>query len=212
MSYGSSVPPALQELVATVQRLQQRTTAPIVIAIDGRSGAGKSTVTAALSEALGATSVPCDDFFAAHISAGEWDARAPARRAADALDWRRLREEAIEPLRAGRPARWLPFDFAAGPRANGTYGYQTVPATREPRPVVLLDGAYSARPELVDVVDFAVLVEAPVAVRRARLAAREDSQFLAAWHACWDPAEEYYFTVVRPPATFDLVVTRERGC
>jgi hypothetical protein len=71
---------------------------------------------------------------------------------------------------------------------------------------VLLDGAYSARPELADIMDYAILVEAPELLRRSRLAARERPQFLEEWHARWGAAEEYYFTRVRPPSTFDLVL------
>jgi hypothetical protein len=37
--------------------------------------------------------------------------------------------------------------------------------------------------------------------------AREEQEFLVAWHARWDPAEEVYFTQIRPRSAFDLVVT-----
>jgi len=72
--------------------------------------------------------------------------------------------------------------------------------------VILLDGAYSARPELADLLDLTILVEAPEPVRRERLAAREAPEALQAWHARWDSAEEDYFTRVRPPSTFDFVL------
>jgi para-aminobenzoate synthetase len=177
-----------------------------VVAIDGRSGAGKSTVARILAEALEAACIPCDDFFAADVSAAGWDARTPAERAADALDWRRLRREVLEPLRAGRVARWAAFDFVAGARSDGSYGMRTIQTEQAPRPVVLLDGAYSSRPELADLLDCTILVEAPAPVRRARLAAREQPDFLAAWDARWGAAEEYYFTRIRPPADFEIVL------
>jgi uridine kinase len=178
----------------------------LVVAIDGRSGSGKSTVAAAVAQAIGAVIVPCDDFFAASVSNAEWDHRTPEQRAADAMDWRRLKREAIDPLRAGRPAHWYAFDFLAGPRSDGTYPLQTTPTERAPRPVVLLDGAYSARPELVDVLDLSVLVEAAPSTRAARLAAREEADSLRQWHARWDLAEEHYFRHVRPPSAFDVVL------
>jgi len=196
----------LGPVVERLRALQQGASTPLVVAIDGRSGAGKSTVARHLAGELHAALIPCDDFFAADIPASGWDARSPAQRATDALDWRRLRSEVIEPLRTGAVARWFPFDFAAGVRADGTYAMRTVPTEQVPRPVVLLDGAYSARPELADIMDYAILVEAPELWRRSRLAARERPQFLAEWHARWDAAEEYYFTRVRPPSTFDLVL------
>jgi len=196
----------IDPVVARLRQLQRSANAPLVVAIDGRSGAGKSFVASLLAAQVEAACVPCDDFFAAGIPAAGWDARTPAQRASDALDWRRLRREAIEPLRAGNPARWVAFDFAAGPRPDGTYPMQAGTTELASRPVVLLDGAYSARPELADVLDLAVLVEAPALLRRDRLARREAPGRLTEWHARWDLAEEHYFTLVRPPSTFDVVL------
>ena len=197
---------AIAPVASRLRELQRSAAHPLIAAIDGRSGAGKSTVATVLAVDLGAAYIPCDDFFAADIPGAGWDARTSAQRATDALDWRRLRAEVIEPLRAGRFARWRAFDFAGGVRADGTYGMRAAPSEQPPRPVVVLDGAYSARPELADVLDLTILVEAPTTLRLGRLAAREDPQVLAAWHARWDAAEEYYFTRVRPPSSFDVVL------
>jgi hypothetical protein len=71
---------------------------------------------------------------------------------------------------------------------------------------VLLDGAYSSRPELADVLDLSVLVEAAPTTREARLGAREEADFLRQWHARWDLAEQYYFGHVRPRSAFDVVL------
>ena len=78
---------------------------------------------------------------------------------------------------------------------------------RRPAGIIVLKGAYSARPELADLISLSVLVDAPPSVRQARLARREDASFLEAWHVRWDAAEAYYSTHVRPPASFDLVVS-----
>jgi uridine kinase len=179
---------------------------PVVVAIDGPSGAGKSTVAAALAAAIDAVVVPSDDFFAAEITATQWDARDGSERARDCLDWRRLRRDALEPLRAGRAAEWHPFDFAAGERSDGTYGMSVDVVRRDPAPIIILEGAYSTRPELTDLIDLSILMDVPPAVRWQRLADREPPAFLAAWHARWDAAEAFYFTHVRPLASFDLIV------
>lgn len=193
-------------IVAAVrQRLIGRTT-PLIVAIDGPSGSGKSVLASIVAETLGAIVVPTDDFFAAEITDAEWEARSPRERAADGIDWRRLRQDAIEPLRATLPARWRAFDFQAGLRPDGTYPMRAALAERQPAAVVILDGAYSARPELADIIDLSVLVQAPARERRERLAAREAPDFLEAWHARWDVAEAHYFTDVRPPSSFDVVV------
>jgi uridine kinase len=113
-----------------------------------------------------------------------------------------LRVDALDPLLAGRTAVWSPFNFATG------VGLAAHTVRRTPAAVIILDGVYSARPELSDLVDLAVLVESrDDLVRRRRLIAREGTSFMDAWHALWDEAEDHYFTHVRPRALFDLVIT-----
>ncbi len=179
---------------------------PLLVAVDGASGAGKSTLAANLAAAAQGVIVPSDDFFAAEITTGEWDARSAAERARDAIDWRRLRRDALEPLRAGHRAAWFPFDFTSGERPDGTYAMSAVQVHRDPAQTIVLDGAYCSRPELADLIDLSILVEAPAEIRQRRLASREAAVFLANWHARWDEAETHYFTHVRPRGAFDLVV------
>jgi uridine kinase len=190
----------ISRLRALIRERMAGRAAPLLVALDGRSGAGKSTLAAALAAELGGTVVPGDDFYAGGSDA-EWDRRSPAEKADRVIDWRRLRAEALEPLRAGWRATWRPFDFAAGA------GLAAQRVTRDPAPLILLDGVYAARPELADLVDLAILVEAEDAARRRRLLAREGPAFMRAWHARWDSAEEHYFAAIRPRASFDVVIT-----
>jgi len=151
--------------------------------------------------------LPLDDFFAAHIPDWQWEAFSIPERAEHVFDWQRVRNDALEPLLANQRARWYPFNFAAGLRPDGTYALSTHSVERQPAPVIMLDGAYSASPQLADLVDLAVLIDVAVPERHRRLAAREHGPFLQRWHAVWDAVETYYFTEVRPKASFDLVVS-----
>jgi cytidylate kinase len=94
----------IDSLHLLVRRLLDARGAPVVIALDGPSGAGKSTVAAALAAVMPAAVVPSDDFFPFEITAAEWNERSPEERAAQAIDCRRLRRLALEPLRANHPA------------------------------------------------------------------------------------------------------------
>ncbi len=196
----------IQRILAAIEAIRAVRGDPLLIAVDGASGAGKSALAASLAAATQGVIVPSDDFFAAEITAGEWNARSAAERARDAIDWRRLRRDALEPLRAGHRAAWHPFDFAAGERPDGTYAMSQTPVHRDPAQTIILDGAYCSRPELADLIDLSILVEAPAEIRQRRLAAREAAALLAAWHARWDGAEAHYFTHARPRTSFDLVV------
>jgi uridine kinase len=196
------------KVVQTIQRMLSKQRVPVVVALDGGSGAGKSTLATWIEAAFDTALIPLDDFFAADVPDGQWDAFTVEEKLARVFDWARVRAEAIEPLWEGRTARWHAFDFASGPRPDGTYGMEAAAKERAPADVILIEGAYSASPALADVVDLAILVNVPVEERHARLRDREEAGFLERWHARWDAVEAHYFHEVRPRDSFDLVV----GC
>lgn len=79
---------------------------------------------------------------------------------------------------------------------------------RKPAAVIILDGAYSCRPELADIVDLSVLIEmSDDKLRRERLLKREGQDFMTSWHLRWDAAEDHYFTQVVHRSRFDLILT-----
>ena len=198
---------ATDVLLFHIRRLTAERNTPTLVALDGGSGSGKSTLARSVAATLDVSLVHGDDFYAANIPDVEWDAKTPSERARDVIDWRRLRTQALEPLLAGKSAEWQTFDFKAGTRPDGTYEMKPGFTEQEAQPVIVLDGAYAARPELSDIINLSVLVDVPLEVRHQRLAAREARDFLAQWHARWDAAEAWYFTHVRPASSFDLVVT-----
>jgi uridine kinase len=184
-------------IVTRIRRLLDQGTAPVLVALDGHSCAGKSWLAPDVAAEVEGVVVDGDDFYAGDPPSA-WDARTVADGAERCIDWRRLRHEALEPLLARRAASWHPYDWDAGG------GLVHAPTIRQPAAVVILDGVYSARAELADLVTLSVLVEAPAAIRRARMAQRDGG--IDAWHERWDAAERQYLTQVRPPGSFDLVV------
>lgn len=197
---------ARKTIVKQIRSLLAEKGRPIVVALDGGSGAGKSTLAAMIEKELDTALIPLDDFFAANIPDSKWDDFSVEEKLMYVFDWSRLRRDAIEPLLNGKLARWYAFDFQSGLRADGTYGMEIEPKERKPAPVILIEGAYSSSPHLADLVDLAILIDVPAEVRHARLAAREDPDFLKSWHQRWGEAEAYYFEQVRPKSSFDLVV------
>jgi uridine kinase len=195
---------AYREIVDEIEHLLIHKN-PIVVALDGGSGAGKSTLAAFIAGELKIALIPLDDFFSADIPDQQWDEFTVEQKLKSVFDWKRLRTDVIEPLLQGTPARWYVFDFASQ-RSDGTYPMQTHMNERNPAPIILIEGAYSASPELADLVDLAVLIDVPVEERHARLTAREDKHFLEKWHRRWDEVEAYYANQVRTKSSFDLVV------
>ena len=201
------------ELVRAVSSVRASSARPVLVAIDGRSGSGKSWLAAELAPLLRAAVVPGDDFYRV-MDDDERRALHAASGAARYFDWERLRAEALVPLRDDGPAAYHPFDWS-GHRGADPAG-TAVPPTAvppglsvevreiEPRDVVLVEGVYSARAELADLVELAVLVEVDRATRLRRLAERAAHD--PDWHIRWESAEAYYFSTLRPPETFDVLV------
>jgi uridine kinase len=163
---------------------------PLVVAIDGHGAAGKSTIAAAVATATGAALVHTDDFFVA-------PGGAPGPRGlAGYYDWRRLRAEALVPLRARRAASFRRFDWERG---SGLAG----PVVVQPRDLIVVEGVFSAAPELSDLVDRSVFVDTPEPERLRRLHLRVAPE---EWDDEWLTAERAYFELTRTPSSFDLVV------
>ena len=181
----------------------------VFVGLDGRSGAGKSTLAQAFAAAgadgrAAVTVIDGDDFYAGG-SAATWDHRSPVERAEQVIDWRR-QLAALEQLQRSGTAEWRAFDWAAGDWDGDIAPLVETPTRVQRRSVVMLEGAYSCRPELHDVLDLRVLLDVPVDLRRARLLRRDGAAYQADWDARWSGAENHYFGTIMTPDRFHLVL------
>lgn len=190
----------LQKVINKINSMVNTIPKPIIVALDGRSGTGKSTLAEIIAERVGGICIETDYFWSGGTNE-IWDARSPKEKSELAIDWKRLRKEVLEPLSRGQTASWHQFDFKKG------YGLAEKTITKQPAKVVIIDGAYSTRPELRDLIDLKIFVDVPKDEhRRARLVKREGEKYMADWHARWDVAEDYYFANVSNRDSFDLFV------
>lgn len=202
MNKNSSIT-TLEEAIVRIDQLTRKKGKPALVAIDGRSGTGKSTIAKKIAQALNGVEINSDNFWSGG-SNEEWDKRSPKEKADTAIDWNRLRSEVLEPLRSGKVAKWHSFDWEKGK------GLSSTEIVNNPSQLIVLDGAYSSRPELQDLIDLSILIETTNdQVRRQRLIARENEEYMNEWHGRWDVAEDYYFSKVRPRDTFDLIINND---
>lgn len=197
-------------ILQEIERLRRKLRTPIVVAVDGGSGAGKTTIAERLMRFTETALVPLDDFYQTVIPESEWPQKTIEQRLNGVFDWSRVRSEALEPLRAGRPGRWHPFDFTRGLGKEGTYNLKKEVTEVVPTSTILVEGSYSASPPLRDLIDLAVLIHVQNGRRHLRTVARgDDTEFLDKWHAIWDAVETHYFQHVCPPESFDLVIRND---
>lgn len=192
---------SVQIIVDTIKQRMKCSTSPLVVSIDGGSGAGKSVVSTEVADSMDATVIQCDDFFNIKIPDADWGAFSVEQKCRLCIDFERVRNEALLPLLAGKQAVFSPYYYLSTKESSSKR------IVKEPSQIIILDGIYSSY-WLDDLVDLKVLVDVPSDVRYKRHNLREGTADID-WHLRWDQVEDYYFSALRPLETFDLIVVNE---
>ena len=174
--------------------LAQKPTRPLVLALDGSCGSGKTTLANALAAQLpGCTLLRTDDFYLP-----------PARRSPDwahtpcaNMDLTRLRDEALRPAYAGQPVQYRAYSCRKG-------AYQPAQELAA-QPLVILEGSYSHHPLLTGYETLRVFVTCSKDEQVRRLQEREGERY-ANFAARWIPLEEGYFAKYQIAENADFVV------
>lgn len=159
-----------------------------LVAIDGPTGAGKTTfarrLAVALSEQVDVEVVPTDAFLRG------WSPPLSV--------WPELRSDVLDRLHSGQPGSYRPYDWT-----TNRVGEASV-KVRVPD-VLILEGVTSAREAVRAELSFGVFVAGDVTRRFARSLARDGEEIASALRD-WQAAENMYFNAERPADRADLVV------
>jgi uridine kinase len=165
-----------------------------LIAIDGRSLAGKTQLAAEVLPHLGlAASVLAVDSYFEPLN----DPRTTPL--AERL-WRLRLDDltaALQSLKAGKAVRYTPYDWDHD---------HLHPETVVGPGIVLVEGLGALRAEFRRFYDFAIWVEGKHATRMDRIVARDGDRFLDLWVGQWLPLEEAYIAAEKPWKAADLYV------
>lgn len=172
------------DVAAQILARTPRRGATRVVAVDGGSAAGKSTLAGRLARTLGASVVHTDDV-AWHHSFFDW--------------WPLLIEGVLEPLAAGRTVEYRPPAWDARERPGAV--------TAEPNAAVVIEGVGVGRSELEPWRDFSIWVDTDrqVALERGLSRPGEDPGF---WRT-WEAAEEEHLARDRPWERADLLISHD---
>lgn len=153
--------------------LPQITRKPFLIGIDGRSGAGKTTLTLQLQHVLSqehdVTVFHLEDLYPG------WEG----------LDegMQTYRTRVLEPLRAGEDAHWDTWDWVTS--EPGT------PRLTRAAEIVLLEGVGACHAQARELLDVSVWIELPEALRKQRALDRDGETYEKFWDI-WAAQEEHY--------------------
>lgn len=163
------------------------------VAIDGNSGSGKSTLAELLSELFDCNVFHTDDFFL------PLEKRTPERlgEIGGNMDRERFREEICEPVRAGKPFSFHPFDCSVM-QLSGEVEVQ-------PKKINIFEGSYSMHPELQEYYDIKVFLSVSSTEQSTRILERNGGLMLRRFLEEWIPMENAYFEGMKIRESCDFV-------
>lgn len=184
---------AVLEQLTRLTRAKAQDQSPVIVAIDGRCGAGKSTLAAVLAERLDANLIHMDDFFLRP------EQRTPERLAipGENIDHERFLSEVLIPLRKGTPFTYRPFSCERGEL--------TAPVAVSPRAVTIVEGSYACHPSLRAYYDLRLFLTVEPEEQMRRLRAR-NGDYAEVFRQKWIPLEEAYFSGCGVEACCDMIL------
>ncbi len=166
----------------------------MLVAVDGRCGAGKTTLAAMLGQEMNCSVIHMDDFFLRPEQRTEDRFREPGGN----VDYERVREEVLLPLSQDRPAVYRPFDCGRMELVD--------PIRVEPEAVVVVEGSYSCHPALWDFYGLRVFLDIRQEEQMGRILRRNGREAAEVFRERWIPLEERYFSAYQIQERCDLVI------
>lgn len=185
------VSPIPMELLQAIdERLPRQ--ARLLLAIDGGSASGKTTLAALLAQRYGCPVFHMDDFFLRP------EQRTPQRLAEPGgnVDRERFFSEVLQPLRQGGPASYRRYDCRTGQLLP--------PVLRQAGQLNVIEGAYSMHPELSALYDLSVFLAVSPEMQHRRILQREPAFKQQLFFRQWIPMENRYFQTFSIPERCDL--------
>ncbi len=174
----------INTLLDRISRLNTGRTS-IILAIDGRCAAGKTTFASELQKKTGCCVIHMDDFFLRPQQ------RTPQRlaQAGGNIDYERVLSEALIPLRKNETACYRPYDCH-------TQSFKQ-PIIVLPQPLIVFEGSYSCHPKLFSLYDYHIFITLNPDEQLRRIEKRNGPQALSVFKDKWIPLEEKYFAQCR---------------
>jgi len=170
----------------------------IIVAIDGNSTAGKSSLAALLKSVYSCNVFSMDDFFLRPIQ------RTPDRLSEPGgnIDYERFKEEIIDALISGEPFSYRPYNCQTMELSE--------PVPVNPNSLNIVEGAYSLHPYLIGAYDIKVFMSIDEAEQKRRLSERSADLYDRFINE-WIPMENKYFSYYNVSETCDIVFNMENN-
>lgn len=182
-----------RQLTDSIRRLTSRARQTLV-AIDGRCGAGKTTLAARLQAELGGQVLHMDDFFLRPEQRTESRLAQPGGN----VDYERFLEEVLLPLTRGQDFIYRPYSCARQQLGTG--------AAMQAMGLTIVEGSYACHPALREHYDLRLFLTVTPEEQLRRIRARSGPEKADVFVQRWIPLEELYFRACAVAESADLVL------
>lgn len=167
---------------------------PVILALDGRCGSGKSFLANLLAEVFGCSVFHMDDFYLPlQDRNADWMSQ-PAGN----IDRARFLKEVLVPLNKGETIQYRPYSCRSGEMLP--------PRAVQPGRFAVVEGSYSLHPDFRVFYDYRVFLTCSPNVQQRRIFLRGDGQSLHNFLETWIPLEEQYITAMNVVDICDLTL------
>lgn len=153
----------------------------LLVAIDGRCCAGKTSLAKELQKRIPCNIIHMDDFFLRPEQRTEKRLMLPGEN----VDHERFLQEVLLPLSQNEEFSFRPYDCKKQTLAN--------PITVSPKPLTIIEGSYSCHNLLRQYYDLKIFLDTDSATQLLRITARNGDGALCIFRDKWIPLEEAYF-------------------
>lgn len=176
-----------------LQQIRDCNKKPLLVAIDGRCGAGKTTLAASLKEEIGCSVIHMDHFF---LQPGQ-RTKERMQEPGGNVDYERVRDEVMVPLSQGLEFSYRKFDCKKMELSTLVRVKQSA--------VTIVEGSYSCHPSLWDFYDLRVFLSVEPEEQIRRICSRNGNEAVFNFQNRWIPLEEQYFNAYQIQERCDLV-------
>lgn len=153
----------------------------LLIAIDGRCAAGKTTLADCLQSLCGCSVIHMDQFFLRPEQQTEERLAEPGGN----IDYERFLEEVLIPLQKGVSFSYRPYDCQCRRLAE--------PVAVTPGGIHIIEGSYACHPALIAYYDFKIFLTVDAKEQLRRIEKRNGAAYAKVFRDRWIPLEECYF-------------------
>ncbi|WP_189655282.1 uridine kinase [Bacillus sp. HNG] len=155
---------------------------PIILAIDGRCGSGKSGLAEMLKQEVDSNVFHMDDFFL------PFDMKTKERltKPGENVHYERFNKEVLTPLLQGKKVIHQPY--------NCQIREFDQPIHTEPKKLTIVEGSYCMHPSLQPFYDIKIFMTINKEIQLERIRKRNGEERLQDFNNKWIPMEELYFS------------------